>query len=295
MAVRTIVQIDEDKCDGCGLCVPGCAEGAQQIVDGKAKLVNDIYCDGLGACLGECPQDAITMIEREAEDFDEEAVHAHIASLEAAASPGHAGDEKDEAEVSECGCPSTMMQTFNVPEPEPKPDISAAPAAGLGGCPGSRSQVFEKQGLSAPHPGAASGPTEGLPVSSRLSNWPVQIMLVPVQAPYLNGARLVIAADCAPFAYADFHRRFLDGKTLLIGCPKLDNTDVYVQKLTEIFRLNDIASVDVVYMEVPCCSGLVHMVKTALENSGKSIPAVLSRVGIKGDFVEERALGGAAA
>jgi len=271
MAVRTVVKIDEDLCDGCGLCVPGCAEGALQIIDGKAKLVSDIYCDGLGACLGECPQGAISMIEREAGDFDEEAMKKHLDSLTGSAEevekPGHGhhhghGHQQD-SEPSLCGCPGSMSQSFDKPKPSPAPATSEDAEAG--------------------------------PVASRLGNWPVQIMLAPVNAPYFDGARLVIAADCAPFAYADFHRRFLEGKTLLIGCPKLDDTDIYLEKLTEIFKQNNIASVDVVYMEVPCCSGLTQLAQVALERSGKQIPATLNRVGIKGDFVEERVLGGVAA
>lgn len=275
MAVRTIVKIDEELCDGCGLCVPGCAEGALQIVDGKAKLVSDIYCDGLGACLGECPQGAISMIEREAEDFDEEAMKKHLEGLTGAdeeqgkqtISAHHAHDHgtQDSPEPSMCGCPGSLSQSFDKPKPQAE---SKSPA---------------------------SESIDGAPLSSRLGNWPVQIMLAPVNAPYFDGARLVIAADCAPFAYADFHRRFLEGKTLLIGCPKLDDTDVYLEKLTQIFKQNNIASIDVVYMEVPCCSGLTQLTQAALERSGKQIPTTLNRVGIKGDFVEERILGGAAA
>jgi Pyruvate/2-oxoacid:ferredoxin oxidoreductase delta subunit len=296
MAVRTVVQIDEDKCDGCGLCVPGCAEGALQIIDGKAKLVNDVYCDGLGACLGECPLGAITMVEREADDFDEEAVNKRLEELgrePIAHDHGHdhghdhteetdtTGGEKTVEDLA-CGCPGTLSQSFDRPKPEP-----VVPRAG-GGCPGSRSQSFDQHSIVAPadQPGS---------VVSRLGNWPVQIMLVPPKAPYLEGVDLLIAADCAPFAYGDFHRRFLDGKTLLVGCPKLDNTDIYIQKLTAIFRDNNIRSISVVYMEVPCCNGLVQLVKTAIENSGRRIPATLYRVGIKGDFVEERAMSGAAA
>jgi len=296
MAVRTVVQIDEDKCDGCGLCVPGCAEGALQIVDGKAKLVSDVYCDGLGACLGECPQGAITMVQREAEDFDEKAVNTRLEELgrePITHDHGHGHDHGDTEETDAagteesieplaCGCPGTLSQTFDRPKPEP-----VVPKAG-GGCPGSRSQSFDQAGT------AGTADQSG-PVVSKLSNWPVQIMLVPPRAPYLDGADLLIAADCAPFAYGDFHRRFLEGRILLVGCPKLDNTDVYLEKLTAIFRDNDIRSIGVVYMEVPCCSGLVQLVKAALENSGRGIPTTLYRVGIKGDFVEERAMPGAAA
>jgi len=295
MAVRTMVHIDEDKCDGCGLCVPDCAEGALQIVDGKAKLVSDIYCDGLGACLGSCPQDAITMVDREAEDFDETAVNERLQELGRDPLPhGHdhaQGPEgnieqvaaEEEVEDLACGCPGTLSQSFDRPKP-----VAAPPAPKMGGCPGSQSRSFDQP--------ETSGPADKTgPVASRLSNWPVQISLVPPKAPYLEGADVLIAADCAPFAYGDFHRRFMEGKVLLIGCPKLDNTQAYVEKLSHMFRENSINSIGVVFMEVPCCTGLVQTVQSALEQSGASIPTTLYRVGIKGDFVEERALNQSAA
>ncbi|NOY86564.1 MAG: 4Fe-4S ferredoxin [Deltaproteobacteria bacterium] len=265
MALRTVVQIDEEKCDGCGLCVPGCAEGALQIVDGKARLVSDIYCDGLGACLGECPQDAITLVDRDAARFDEEAVAKHLKSLSGPESTRGRSPENE------------------LPHEEPEPSV--------GGCPGSLSQAFDER------PAASPGPDAGnlVSVASRLGNWPVQITLTPLKAPFFDQARLIIAADCVPFAYGDFHRRFLEERALLIGCPKLDDTGVYLEKLTEIFRQNDLRSIEVVHMEVPCCSGLVQLVKQALEASGKDIPTTLYRVGVKGDFVEENILGGATA
>jgi Pyruvate/2-oxoacid:ferredoxin oxidoreductase delta subunit len=298
MAVRTMVHIDEDKCDGCGLCVPDCAEGALQIVDGKAKLVSDIYCDGLGACLGSCPQEAITMVEREADDFDEDAVNEHLKELgkdPISHSHDHGHDHgsetasgqvtEEEVEDLACGCPGTMTQSFDRPKPEP---VVAPAAPKLGGCPGSQSRSFD-QTESAPQADQSG------PVASRLTNWPVQITLVPPKAPYLEGADLLIAADCAPFAYGDFHRRFMEGKVLLIGCPKLDNAQAYVEKLAHMFRENDIHSIGVVFMEVPCCNGLIQIVQSALEQSGAKIPTTLYRVGIKGDFVEERTLSQSAA
>ncbi len=256
MAVRTMVHIDEELCDGCGLCVPGCAEGALQIIDGKAKLVSDIYCDGLGACLGECPLGAITMIERDAEDFDEEAVEQHIKNLSAAT---------DEAKSS---------QESVVEEPE---HVHL-------GCPGSLSQSFGEEDV----PATNSGQEETGEVTSRLRNWPVQIALAPPVAPYFDGADLMIAADCAPFAYAEFHRKMLDGKVVLIGCPKLDDMEFYLQKLTQIFAGNDIKSVEIVFMEVPCCSGLVQVVDLALDKSGKDIETIYTRVGIKGELLDRR-------
>jgi NAD-dependent dihydropyrimidine dehydrogenase PreA subunit len=246
--LRRIVQIDEEKCNGCGLCVPSCHEGAIQVIDGKARLVSDVYCDGLGNCLGECPEGAITIIEREAEPFDVEAVKQHL------------GVGKERASEQPAACPSV----------------------GFGGCPGSRAQVLRE---TAP---VAVGEADAMP--SELANWPVQLRLLPVHAPYLQGAKLLITADCVPFAFPDFHRRFLAGKTLAIACPKLDDTDLYLHKLAQIFLENDIESIDVLHMEVPCCFGLVHLVREALKESGKSIPTTVTRIGIRGDAQETTTL-----
>lgn len=244
MPTRKIINIDEDKCDGCALCIDACHEGAIQLVDGVAKLVSDIYCDGLGDCLGECPQGAITIEEREAVAFDEKAVAAHLENLreqkkeELAAPPP----------ATECGCPGAAMRQL-------KPLAPMAP--------------------SGPTPGAGVGP-------SALTNWPVQLHLVPVQAPFFQNAKLLIAADCVPFAHPDFHQSMLAGRSLIIGCPKLDDTTAYLDKLTAIFRFNEIESVEVAYMEVPCCRGLVMLVEQALEASGKDLRPSLTRVGIRG-------------
>lgn len=240
MTVRNVVRIDEEKCDGCGECATACAEGAIEIVEGKARLVSDVYCDGLGACLGECPQDAITIEQREAAEFNEEAVKKHL-------------DRKSEA-------PAT------------------APAA----CPGAASRTIERCEL-VDVKGEPGGETEA---PSVLGNWPVQLKLVPAHAPYFEGADLLIAADCVPFAYADFHRKFLADKVLMIGCPKLDSAEFYRKKLEEIFAGNDIRSIEVAYMEVPCCFGLVHLVHESLKATGKDIPLKLTKVGIKGDILD---------
>ena len=249
--VRKIIRIDEEKCNGCGECVPACVERALQIVDGKARLVREQYCDGLGACLGECPQGAITIEERVAEVFDERAVERHLAK-----------DAVDEA--------------------------SPCPAAAPAGCPGAIAFALNQPAADEP---AVSSPEDG-PSPSRLGNWPVQLTLVPVQAPYLQGARLLIAADCVPFAFADFHQRFLAGRVLLVGCPKLDDAEHYRQKLAEIFTTNDIESVDVLHMEVPCCFGLVRLVQLALEDSGKQIPVSVTNIGVHGEILETSQLGG---
>ncbi len=251
MALRKIVKIDEERCDGCGLCVPSCVEGAIQIIDGKARIVKEEYCDGLGACLGECPQGAITIEEREAEKFDPDAVEEYLAG------------------------------TKEIQAPEKKQELQKV-VSHQSGCPGSTPMSFNRAELQQP----SSGKGVDSAIPSQLANWPVQLRLVPVSAPYLKNAKLVIAADCVPFTFADFHRRFLAGKILLIGCPKLDDAEFYTDKLTEMFNTNDIQTIDVVYVEVPCCFGLVQIVKLAVERSGKKIPLTLTRIGIHGSVLE---------
>lgn len=256
--IRKIVRIDEEKCNGCGECVPSCAEGAIQIIDGKARLLADNLCDGLGACLGDCPLGAITIEEREADEFDEEAVEEHLKAAAPAPRAAHAAP----ASAPGGGCPSARVQSF-------------APAAG--GCPSAR--VIGGPLAAAPAPTAG-----GAPAPSRLAQWPVQLHLVPPSAPFLRGADLLLAADCAPFAYPDFHETLLKGKALLIACPKLDDTSPYLDKLTAMLSQNDIRSLTVVHMEVPCCSGLIHLARQALAASGRDIPLHTVRVGIRGEL-----------
>ncbi len=232
---REIIRIDEEKCNGCGACVPACAEGALQIIDGKAKLISEKYCDGLGACLGECPQGAITIEERAAEEFNEEEAKLHLE------------EKKPTKKELPCGCPSATVARF------------------------------ERQ--------AGAAPGEATNQQSMLGHWPVQLTLVPPTAPFLQGADLVLAADCVPFAYAGFHRDFLKGHSLLVACPKLDDFQAHLEKLTDILRHSSVKSLTVVHMEVPCCSGLVHMAKQAVQLSGKNIPFKEVTVSIKGDLI----------
>jgi Pyruvate/2-oxoacid:ferredoxin oxidoreductase delta subunit len=263
---RNIVRIDEARCNGCGLCVTACAEGAIQLVEGKARLVKDQYCDGLGACLGECPQGAITIEQREAGAFDEAAAQKHVASTGPVHAPGAAHRPVPATPAphkhAAGGCPGAAAMSLG------------------GGCPGSATRSLGAVAATSAAQ-AASGQTP-----SSLRNWPVQLKLVSPMAPYLDGARLCIAADCTAFACPDFHAGLLSGKMLMIGCPKLDETGPYMEKLATIFKHNDIPSVEVVYMEVPCCFGLAHLVRQAIEQSGKAIPLTLTKVGIEGGVVE---------
>lgn len=256
--LRKIVQIDEEKCDGCGLCIPSCAEGAITLVNGKARLSSDVLCDGLGACLGECPRGALTVIEREADAFDEAAVKIHLARADAAphASPGPA---------------PAARRSLGILHDAPGPQ---------GGCPGSRPMTLLQR---AGPP--ANGPAAGARASasgSRLGQWPVQLHLVPVSAPFFRGADLLVAADCVPFAYPRFHDDFLAGKAIVVGCPKLDDLQAYVEKLGSIFEANDIRSVTVVRMEVPCCGGISVAARRSLAASGRDVPLKDVVIGVDG-------------
>ena len=234
---RRIIEIDENKCNGCGACAAACHESAIAMVDGKARLMRDDYCDGLGDCLPACPTGAITFVEREAAAYDEQAVMENK-------------QRKMRKEGMTLPC----------------------------GCPGSQSRNIQRQDASAVE-------TPQAQQTSRLSQWPVQIKLVPVNAPYFGGAHLLIAADCTAYAYANFHQEFIRGKITLIGCPKLDEGD-YSEKLTEIIRQNNIKSVTIVRMEVPCCGGLARAAETALRNSGKFIPWQVKIISTDGQIVD---------
>ena len=234
--IRKIIEINEEKCNGCGLCATACHEGAIGMVNGKAKLLRDDYCDGLGNCLPVCPTGAISFVEREAAAYDEAAVQANQRA-------------KEQQKPRACGCPGSQARALHHP----------APTAAL----------------------AAAAPSV-----SQLRQWPVQIKLAPVNAPYFDGAHLLIAADCTAYAYANFHQDFIRGRITLIGCPKLDAGD-YSEKLTEIIRQNNIKSVTVVRMEVPCCGGIEHAVRTALQNSGKFLPWQVVVVSTEGEIVPD--------
>ncbi|GAB6904801.1 4Fe-4S ferredoxin iron-sulfur binding domain protein [Desulfosarcina cetonica] len=244
---RKIIQIDEERCDGCGNCVLSCAEGALKIIDGKARVISDNLCDGLGACIGECPQDALHIIEREAEEFDEEAVEKHLESQPHAA-------EADQA--LPCGCPSTQIQSF-------------APAS-------------DCQAANAPRTQAKGS------VPSALTHWPVQMRLIPPSAPFLKNADLLVVADCVPVAFPSLHQEFLDGKVVMLGCPKFDDAQDYINRFAAIFETAGIKSVTTVVMEVPCCSGLPTIVKKGMEKAGVQVPSQQVTIGTRGEILETR-------
>lgn len=271
---RKIIRIDAEKCTGCGECIPNCPEGALQIIDDKARLVSDLFCDGLGACIGHCPEDAITIEEREAEPYDERKVMENIVPQGANTIRAHLEHLKGHGAETYHREAVAYLEEHNIEVPGNAPAGGKLPC----GCPGSR--VTDFSGKSAPAGEEEAAPAGKSP--SRLRQWPVQLMLVPPSAPYLRNAELVIAADCVPFAYADFHEEFLKGKVLLIGCPKLDDAAFYEKKLATIFQQNDVRSVTVAHMEVPCCFGLVNIVKSAIAASGKVVPFADVTVGVKG-------------
>ena len=246
--IRNIVKIDEEKCTGCGQCVTACAEGAIAIIDGKARLISDVYCDGLGACLGECPEGAITIEQRQAEAFDEEAAKKHIEQQQMRQFPEKKSSHKKEA--LPCGCSGMMERQLQ---------------------PGNTDTVHS--------------PAESQP--SQLGNWPVQLKLVSPQAAYFQDADLLLVADCVPFAFADFHRQYLRGNPVVVGCPKLDDGQYYVEKLTDILKASTIKSLTVMRMEVPCCSGLSRITEMSLAASGKNIPICDVTVGIQGEIVNQ--------
>jgi ferredoxin len=252
MAIRQVVKIDEDLCTGCGECVPACAEGAIQIIDGVARLVADNLCDGLGACLGECPEGAITVEEREADAFDEEIAKKHMKNLE------QAKEHKTIVNVQECGCPGARVIEFDAPK-GPTEDFAQA--------------QDERETSSS---------------FSELRQWPVQLHLVPPTAPYFKRSNVLLAADCVAFAVGDFHRRFLKGQSLAVACPKLDQgQETYLQKLIAMIDQAEINTLTVIIMEVPCCGGLVELAREAAARATRKVPVKKIVVGLRGEILKE--------
>jgi len=282
MAKRKIITINEKKCNGCGLCIPNCPEGALQIIDGKARLVSDLFCDGLGACLGYCPQGAISIEEREAEEYSETRVMENIVKQGNNTIIAHLKHLKEHGEAKYLKEATDFLKKRNINvdfEQEKRHKQGSCAAGVFSGCPGSRVIDFRKKEASEKR-------EEVLPAVSRLRQWPVQLMLVPPHAPYLKDVDLLIAADCVPFAYAGFHEGLLKGKALLVGCPKLDDTEVYKEKLVQILKNNNIKSVTYAHMEVPCCFGLVGIIQSAIQESGKKVPFKEIIISISGEIIK---------
>ncbi|MFA5117741.1 MAG: 4Fe-4S binding protein [Candidatus Omnitrophota bacterium] len=289
MAKRQMIEIDAAKCNGCGACIPNCPEGALQIIDGKARLISDLFCDGLGACIGHCPQGAITTLTREAQGYDEFKVMGNIvkqgenvikAHLEHLLNHGQQGYLRQALDFLinnkinnplEVSVPPVMEKALRCPV------VSKADASAPGGCPGSKMMDFRGNDLEQPERRAH------YQSASALRQWPVQLMLVPAHAPFLENAEVLVAADCVPFAYADFHEDLLKGKVLLVGCPKLDELSVYGAKFSEILKQHKIKSITYAHMEVPCCSGMINVIKSAIEASGKKVPFEDVTISIKGE------------
>ena len=265
---RKIIEIDREKCNGCGLCIPNCPEGALQVIDGKVRLVSDLFCDGLGACIGNCPRGAIRTVEREAEPYDERRVMANVAPQGANTIAAHLKHLKSHGEFKLYEQAVAWLNEHDIPVPEEKLPC---------GCPGTLARKL------SPRSGEAAGGG-----ASALRQWPVQLKLVNPDAEYFDGADLLVSADCVAYAHGAFHRDLLNGRILLIFCPKLDSDiDRYVEKLAEIFRRHDIKSVTVARMEVPCCGGTVAIVREALARAGRELPVQVVVVGADGGARDE--------
>lgn len=268
---RNIIEIDEDKCNGCGKCIPGCPEGALQVIDGKARLVSDLFCDGLGACIGECPVGAMKIEEREAEPYDEYKVMENVVKGGPNVIKAHLKHLFDHGEKTFLAQATDYLQKNNIEVPQYEEKLPC-------GCPGTMAKTIDR---SPQHQASAN-----VSVQSQLNTWPIQLGLLNPNAPYLKNADLLISADCVPFAYANFHNKFLKDKVLIMFCPKLDTTlDRYVEKLADIFRYQDIKSITIAHMEVPCCSGVEMVVQKALQLAEKNIVIKDYTISLSGELV----------
>ncbi len=275
---RKIVHIDPEKCNGCGICVDSCHEGAITLVDGKAKLISDSYCDGLGDCLAPCPTGAITLTVRPAEAYDAEAVEQRLKQL---AAENAAAAQAEAENPLPCGCPGTAAKVLK-PSPQKRAALAAEPLTC--GCPGQMARALPAKASCGC--GCEEGEEScGAQAQSQLINWPVQLKLVPPHAPYLKGANILLAADCAAAAAPDFHERFLKGRPLLLACPKLDENGPQIAKLTEIITAARPASLTVLRMEVPCCGGLVRVAKEAVDRSGLKVPLSVVTLSAEGEVL----------
>lgn len=280
---RKIIKIDEEKCNGCGVCIPNCPEGALQIIDGKARLVSDLFCDGLGACIGHCPQGAITIEDRDAGPYDEKKVMENIAKQGENTIRAYLEHLKSHGEEKYLKQAIEFLKERNIANPlQEEAGAGYHHAHAMGGCPCSQMMDFRKKQTSGVKVGPASRQ------ESQLRQWPVQLKLVPNSAPYFQDTDLVIAADCVPFAYANFHEDFLKDKALVIACPKLDDVDFYRQKLAQIFKDGKIRAIKILHMEVPCCYGLNALVEEAFKLSKQKIPVEEVVISITGEIKSSR-------
>ncbi|MFH1594618.1 MAG: 4Fe-4S binding protein [Candidatus Omnitrophota bacterium] len=286
MAKRKIIKIDADKCTGCSECIPNCPEGALQMIDGKACLVSDLFCDGLGACIGHCPQGAITIEQRDAEAYDEKKVMENIIKQGKNVIKAHLEHLKDHNQMEFLSQAIAVLDAKGIDNPLKASMCHGPEKRGQSGCPGSRMMDFTRAQEHKSTRAHDTKPEDTRTGSgSQLGQWPIQLMLVPPFAPYLDNADLLIAADCVPFAYADFHSTLLRGKVLIIGCPKLDDSAFYKEKIAEIIKNNNMKSITCAHMEVPCCFGLVNIVKSAIADSGKAVPFEEVTITVKGDKI----------
>ncbi|MCP4582218.1 MAG: 4Fe-4S dicluster domain-containing protein [candidate division Zixibacteria bacterium] len=248
---RQMIVIDEDKCNGCGLCIPGCPEGALQIINDKAVLVKESYCDGLGACLGECPEDALSIEEKLVDDYDEQTVIETLRKKSPELVDKHVEHMRKHnmKTVAPSGCPSAQMMAWN--------------------------ETNQTQGTAVRQ-------------ESQLRQWPIQLHLVPPAAPYFKNADIAVMATCAPFSYANFHQDYIKDKAIAVACPKLDNTEPYLDKLTQIIATAKPRSIEVIVLEVPCCTGLVYLVMQAIKDSGQDVPLIATRLSVKGEFLDKQ-------
>lgn len=274
MVKRDIITIDEKKCNGCGACIPGCPEGALQVIDGKARLISDLFCDGLGACLGTCPQGAITVENREAEPYNEFKVMDNVVLAGPNVIKAHLKHLKDHNEMVfyQQALDYLKERKMEVPDLSDTPNLAC-------GCPGTMQKDLRNEKKEP-------APVSNVNLQSKLNNWPIQLTLLNPNAPYLSNADLLIAADCTPFAYANFHERFLKDKILIMFCPKLDkNLDEYVDKLTAILKTQNIQSITLLHMEVPCCGGVEAIVTKALQNANVNIIIKDYTISINGELI----------
>lgn len=274
---RTIIKIDDEKCNGCGICIPDCPEGALQMIDGKARLVSDLFCDGLGACIGTCPQGAISTEVREADAYDERRVmEENIIPKGENTIKAHLKHLKDHNETVYYQEALEALTTAGI-----KLELEEKPAASPCGCPSTLAKVIERE---ADEDGGCCGGAGSVP--SQLRQWPVELHLLNPDAQYFKDADLLVAADCTAFSYGDFHRDFIQGKAVVMFCPKLDNSnETYIERMTEILSRNNIKSITIARMEVPCCGGTTAIVQAALKHSGKDIPLEVKVISISGEIL----------